>query len=113
MSKSMDAPVLTQPASGAHYDVVVVGAGPYGLSTAAHLMGQGLKVAIFGKPMELWNTYMPKGMLLRSYWWATNLSDPGNQYGLERYLREVEGVPPFDKLATSGHESARFPGYIA
>ncbi len=31
------------------YDVVVVGAGPYGLSTAAHLIGRGLHVAVFGK----------------------------------------------------------------
>jgi ribulose 1,5-bisphosphate synthetase/thiazole synthase len=26
----------------AQYDVVVVGAGPYGLTTAAHLLGKGL-----------------------------------------------------------------------
>ena len=98
MSKSMDAPVLTQSSSGTHYDVVVMGAGPYGLSAAAHLLGQGLNVAIFGKPMELWRDFMPKGMLLRSYWWATNLSDPGNQFGLERYLREEEGLDTFDPV---------------
>lgn len=97
MSKSMDAPVLAQSGSAAHYDVVVMGAGPYGLSTAAHLLGQGLKVAIFGKPMELWRYYMPKGMLLRSYWWATNLSDPLNQFGLERYLNE-QGQQTFDPV---------------
>ena len=97
MSQSMGAPVLTQSASGAHYDVVVMGAGPYGLSTAAHLLGRGLNVAIFGKPMELWRDHMPKGMLLRSFWWATNLSDPQNQFGLERYLNE-QGQETFDPV---------------
>ena len=72
----------------AHYDAVVVGAGPYGLSTAAHLLGRGLSVAVFGKPLELWRGHMPNGMLLRSHWWATNLSDPHGQYGFERFFRE-------------------------
>ncbi len=68
-------------------DVVVVGAGPYGLSVAAHLLERGLEVAVFGKPMSLWCEHMPRGMLLRSYWWATSLSDPRRQYSLEQYLR--------------------------
>jgi FAD-dependent urate hydroxylase len=70
------------------YDAVVVGAGPYGLSTAAHLIGRGLRVAVFGKTMELWRNHMPKGMLLRSHWWASNLSDPRRQYGFERFFKE-------------------------
>jgi FAD-dependent urate hydroxylase len=70
-------------------DVVVVGAGPYGLSTAAHLSQWPLKVAVFGKPMSLWHEHMPEGMLLRSYWWATNLSDPQHDYGLSRYAQET------------------------
>jgi FAD-dependent urate hydroxylase len=70
------------------YDVVVVGAGPYGLSVASHLLMQGLKVAIFGKPIGFWREHMPKGMLLRSFWWASNLSDPQKKYGLEQYLQE-------------------------
>jgi len=75
-------------ASAAQYDAVVVGAGPYGLSTAAHLLGRGLTVAVFGKTLELWRTHMPKGMLLRSHWWATNLSDPHRQYGFDRFFRD-------------------------
>ena len=71
-----------------HYDAVVVGAGPYGLSTAAHLMGEGLNVAVFGKTVEMWCDHMPKGMRLRSHWWATNLSDPRKQYDFEHFFRE-------------------------
>jgi cation diffusion facilitator CzcD-associated flavoprotein CzcO len=81
-----------------HYDVVVMGAGPYGLSAAAHLLGKGLNVAVFGKPMELWRDWMPKGMLLRSYWWATNLSDPQRRFRLEHYLIHERGLQPFDPL---------------
>src|SRR5947208_3668422 len=81
-----------------HRDVVVVGAGPYGLSTAAHLQERGLNVAVFGMPLNLWREYMPQGMFLRSYWWATNLSDPHNEYGLAQYFR-----------AENQHESDPFP----
>jgi cation diffusion facilitator CzcD-associated flavoprotein CzcO len=70
------------------YDAVVVGAGPYGLSTAAHLRGRGLRVAVFGRTMEMWRKHMPKGMLLRSHWWATNLSDPRREFGFERFCTE-------------------------
>jgi len=70
------------------YDVVVVGAGPYGLSTGAHLLGRGLKVAVFGRPMAMWREHMPKGMLLRSHAWATDLSDPQGAYGFDRFFRE-------------------------
>src|SRR5919198_5601833 len=72
------------------YDAMVVGAGPYGLSTAAHLLGRGLRGAVFGKTLELWRNHMPQGMLLRSHWWATNLSDPRQQYGFERFFRESQ-----------------------
>ncbi|HVB75201.1 MAG TPA: NAD(P)/FAD-dependent oxidoreductase [Ktedonobacteraceae bacterium] len=93
MSVVSDLQQLEGARSTAQYDVVVVGAGPYGLSTAAHLMGKGLKVAVFGEPLKLWRDYMPKGMFLRSHWWATNLSDPHKKYGFEQFFK----VSQYDK----------------
>ena len=60
----MDVVYARSSASVANYDAVVVGAGPYGLSTAAHVLGRGLEVAVFGTPLQLWREYMPEGMLL-------------------------------------------------
>jgi len=37
-------------------------------------------------------------MLLRSYWWATTISDPNKQYGLEQFC-EVTGQHPIDPMA--------------
>ena len=65
--------------------VAIVGAGPYGLSVAAHLARANVDVAIFGEVMGFWEHCMPKGMKLRSPWGATHLSDPDNILTLDRY----------------------------
>ena len=95
-SVSLDIKTPENTVPSAQYDVVVVGAGPYGLSAAAHLKSQGLKVATFGKPIYFWRKHMPEGMLLRSYWWATDLSDPAGKYSFQRYFAEkgLQGVDP-------------------
>ncbi|MFJ9610618.1 FAD-dependent oxidoreductase [Kitasatospora sp. NPDC101176] len=57
--------------------VVVIGAGPYGLATAAHLSALGVPPRIFGEPMESWRLQMPAGMFLKSTPSASSISDPG------------------------------------
>jgi hypothetical protein len=57
-------------------EVVVVGAGPYGLSLAACLRANGVEHRIFGEPMKPWLTQMPEGMLLKSEGFASNLYTP-------------------------------------
>jgi thioredoxin reductase len=69
-------------------DVVIVGAGPYGLSVAAHLKAQGIHFRIFGKPMQTWRERMPQGMFLKSEGFASSLSDPGSTYTLKDYCAE-------------------------
>jgi cation diffusion facilitator CzcD-associated flavoprotein CzcO len=69
-------------------EVAVIGAGPYGLSVAAHLKQAGLSTRVFGEPMSFWRRHMPKGMRLRSPWRATNLSDPGAALSLDAFATE-------------------------
>jgi len=56
---------------------VVIGAGPYGLSVAAHLRGRGIAVRTFGDVMGGWHAHMPAGMILKSTPAASSLSAPG------------------------------------
>ncbi|MFB7425705.1 FAD-dependent oxidoreductase [Streptomyces hydrogenans] len=56
--------------------VVVVGAGPYGLATAAWLRAAGVTARVFGEPMESWRAHMPDGMFLKSVPTASSISTP-------------------------------------
>jgi thioredoxin reductase len=69
-------------------DTVIIGAGPYGLSIAAHLRAAGLPFQIFGPPLESWRAFMPEGMVLKSEPFASNLWDPERKFTLERFSRE-------------------------
>ena len=67
------------------HDTTIVGAGPYGLSIAAHLRASGLPFELLGTPLESWRRFMPQGMLLKSERFASNLWDPQRRYTLRRY----------------------------
>src|SRR5437016_11507511 len=70
-------------------DVVIIGAGPYGLSAAAHLRAiKGLAVRVQGEPMSFWEQHMPIGMLLRSPYVASHLSDPKRALTLDTFQAE-------------------------
>lgn len=76
--------------------VVIIGAGPYGLSIAAHLRHAGADFRIFGNPMSRWRWNMPKGMLLKSDGFASNLSDPSGKFTLRSYCSRM-GLPYDDR----------------
>ncbi|MFD4571290.1 FAD-dependent oxidoreductase [Streptomyces sp. NPDC058417] len=73
-------------------DLLVVGAGPYGLSVAAHAAAAGLSLRVLGRPMATWRDHMPAGMFLKSEPWASDLSDPAGRRGLGAY-RAALGTP--------------------
>jgi hypothetical protein len=69
-------------------DTAIIGAGPYGLSLAAHLQRAGVEFRIFGSPMRFWSHHMPRGMCLKSEGFASNLYDPDGDFTLERYCAQ-------------------------
>ncbi len=73
-------------------DVAIIGAGPYGLSIAAHLAGLGISFRIFGSPMHTWQTSMPTGMVLKSEGNGSNLYDPAGEMPLSRFCAD-NGLP--------------------
>ena len=79
-------------------NVVVIGAGPYGLSTAAHLKARGLSVKVFGSPMASWAENMPAGMLLKSPPNSSMLSAPRPGFTLDDYARQT------GETRLTGHE---------
>lgn len=78
-------------------DITIIGAGPYGLSVAAHLRTiKGLEVRVFGDPMSFWRSNMPAGMFLRSNWTATQIASPTGELTLEEFQADRHtsvGIP--------------------
>ena len=69
-------------------ELAIVGAGPYGLSIAAHVRRLGVPFRIFGRPMDSWRDHMPKGMMLKSDGFASNISDPDLNFTLKHFCHE-------------------------
>jgi thioredoxin reductase len=66
----------------------IIGAGPYGLSIAAHFRRHGIPFRIFGRPMDSWLAHMPKGMMLKSDGFASDIYDPERSFTLRRFCAE-------------------------
>ena len=75
--------------------VAIIGAGPYGLSIAAHLRSLGIQYRIFGVPIDTWARHVPAGMLLKSDGFASSLSDPDGKGTLANYCSD-QGIPYHD-----------------
>ena len=69
-------------------ETAIVGAGPYGLSIAAHFRRQGIPFRIFGRPMDSWLNHMPKGMMLKSDGFASDIYDPEKAFTLRQFCAE-------------------------
>src|SRR5579872_703886 len=94
-------------------DTAIVGAGPYGLSLAAHFRNHGIPFRIFGRLMDSWATHMPKGMMLKSDGFASNIYDPNSEFTLQRFCTDKKipyadsGLPVrLDTFTAYGHAFA-------
>ena len=69
-------------------EAAIIGAGPYGLSVAAHFRQRGMAFRIFGRPMDSWLAHMPKGMMLKSDGFASDIYDPESAFTLRQFCAE-------------------------
>jgi thioredoxin reductase len=95
-------------------EIAIIGAGPYGLSIAAHLRALGLDFRIFGSPMQTWIERMPRGMRLKSEGFASSLYDPASSFTLADFCRQKNlayadlGLPvPLETFSEYGLEFQR------
>ena len=77
--------------------VAIIGAGPYGLSLAAHLAARNIEHRIFGRPMQFWSRIAEAGgeRYLKSYCFGTNISAPSPGYTFADHNRP-RGLETFE-----------------
>ena len=77
--------------------VAIVGAGPYGLSLAAHLAARGVGFRIFGTPMAFWSAIAGggEGRFLKSTSIKTSIFTPVPGYSFPEWSRE-RGLEDFE-----------------
>ena len=86
-------------------DVAIVGAGPYGLSVAAHLRRSGRSVRQFGLPMRLWRDEHAPGHVPEVPGLRLQPVRPGGQADPGRVL-------PGDRASLRGLRPARAAGHV-
>jgi thioredoxin reductase len=82
--------------------VAIVGAGPYGLSLAAHLAARHIEHRIFGHPMRFWSKIATAGSarFLKSYCFGTNISTPTPGFSFADFSRP-RGLETFEPCSIS------------
>lgn len=72
-------------------ELLIVGAGPYGLAIAAAAADRGVDFAVVGSPMALWREHMPKGMILRTS--KEEHLDPAGVATMDAFMA-ARSIPP-------------------
>ncbi|MEE9193317.1 MAG: dimethylaniline monooxygenase, partial [Thermodesulfobacteriota bacterium] len=77
-------------------DLIIIGAGPFGLSAASFANFHQIDYLVIGKPMAFWKENIPENMYLRS---GTDWHlDPYSNYTIETFLKSrnksIEDVKP-------------------
>jgi len=68
-------------------EVLIIGAGPFGVSISAHLRALGVDHQIVGKPINTYRAHSPVGMLLKSEPYASEIASPHGGYDPKAYYK--------------------------
>ncbi|WP_029192529.1 NAD(P)-binding domain-containing protein [Paenibacillus harenae] len=79
------------------FDVIIIGAGPYGISLASYAVQQGLSYKLIGHPMDFWKTQMPQNMFIRTPYELVQFPHPRNKFSIQQFAKET-GTPLSDPL---------------
>ncbi len=90
VEKNLSPKPICAGSSSSTKEVIIVGAGPYGLSAAAFLQNAGVDPYVIGQPMAFWKRNMPPKMLLRSRIEASNIAAPTNRLTLDAYQKVIK-----------------------
>jgi FAD-dependent urate hydroxylase len=90
-------------------DVLIIGAGPFGLSISAHLRHRGVEHMIVGRPMDTWRAHMPLGMFLKSEPYGSVFAAATPGYDIATYSRQHGFDDYVDRIGPLSIE--RFLGY--
>ncbi|MGR9105822.1 MAG: NAD(P)/FAD-dependent oxidoreductase [Gammaproteobacteria bacterium] len=96
----------------AYTDLVIIGAGPYGLAAAVHARRENLDFRVIGAPMAFWKSHMPSGMRLRTacdWQIADSLEKYLGEQGLPEKQPEPVGLEFFTDYITSAARSFDLP----
>jgi thioredoxin reductase len=89
-------------------EVLVIGAGPYGLSISAHLRGLGVDHVVVGRPVDTYRSHCPVGMNLKSEPYGSVISAPGKGFDIATYCAQ-KGFDYADRVGPLSLE--RWLGY--
>lgn len=92
-------------------EVLIIGAGPYGLSISTHLRQRGIDHLVVGRPMDAWRNHMPAGMYLKSEPYGTDMSCPQAGYDLDGYSRS-EGIEGIERNAVAARPIPQLRGLV-
>lgn len=68
-------------------EVVVIGAGPFGLSLSAHLSGLGVGHVVVGRVLDTWHSHAPVGMMMKSEPYGSAIAAPRAGFDVAGFAR--------------------------
>ena len=77
--------------------VVIIGAGPFGLSISAHLSALGVDHLIVGRTNNTYRSLVPDGMLMKSEPYASTIASPDGKYTLAAFSAS-QGLDYVDRV---------------